>query len=73
MSDFSIPKYVRELQLPGLIVHDREDTIAPYAGSLEIHRNWPASRLVTTSGLGHSLPGASVVQTVMDYIRSYPA
>ncbi|PHN05331.1 alpha/beta fold hydrolase [Flavilitoribacter nigricans] len=71
MSDFSIPKFARELQLPGLIVHDRDDTIAPYAGSLEIHRNWSGSSLFSTSGLGHSLPGDGVVREVMQYLEQY--
>lgn len=69
MSAFSIRTYARELRLPGLIIHDTEDTIAPYGGSLEIHRNWEASRLYTTHGLGHSLPGNEVVQEVLNYLE----
>lgn len=69
MSDFSIPKFVKELQLPGLVVHDREDTIAPYQGSREIHQNWSGSKLLTTDGLGHSLIADQVVQNVVEYLE----
>lgn len=70
MSAFSIPTFARNLQLPGLIIHDRADTIAPYDGSLEIHRNWSGSILHTTEGLGHSLPGAAVVEAVVQYLEN---
>ncbi len=71
MSDFSIPKFVRGLKLPGLIFHDRDDSIAPLAGSEKIHRNWSGSKLVVTDGLGHSLVNEQVVQNVVAYLSSY--
>jgi pimeloyl-ACP methyl ester carboxylesterase len=70
MSAFSIPQFAKTLEVPGLIVHDRDDTIAPYTGSLEVHRNWSGSSLFTTEGLGHSLPGDEVVDRVLAYLRS---
>ena len=69
MSAFSIPRYAKELVVPGLIVHDRDDTIAPYTGSLEVHSNWSGSSLFTTEGLGHSLPGVGVVNRVVTYLN----
>lgn len=69
MSTFSIHKFVRDLRVPGLIVHDQADTIAPYSGGLAIHQNWPGSRLVSTYGLGHSLPGTEVVDAVVSYLQ----
>jgi len=36
-----------------LVVHDRNDREAPYAGALEVVRAWNGARLLTTDGLGH--------------------
>lgn len=68
MSAFSIQQFVKEVQVPGIIIHDKDDTIAPYAGGVAIHRNWMGSKLYTTDGLGHSLPGDQVVDTVVNYL-----
>jgi pimeloyl-ACP methyl ester carboxylesterase len=47
---------VAQLNLPGLIIHDRADTIVPYANAEAIHRNWATSTLVATEGLDHRGP-----------------
>lgn len=36
-----------------LVVHDRDDRLAPYGATAAHVRGWPAARLVTTEGLGH--------------------
>lgn len=70
MSAFSIPEFAREIQLPGLVIHDKMDSIAPYTGGVAIHRNWEASKFQGTEGLGHSLLGEQVVQMVVDYLET---
>ena len=40
-------------ETPMLVVHDEGDDEAPYSGGLAIAHAWPASRLFTTTGLGH--------------------
>lgn len=68
MSAFSMPEFVKDLQVPGLIIHDKQDSIAPFHGSLVIHQNWPGSTFYATEQLGHSLPGTEVVEVVIDYL-----
>lgn len=69
-SYFSISTFAQQLgDLPGLIIHDREDEVAPYTGAEAIHQNWPGSRLVTTTGLGHSLIGEEVAEMVVEFLR----
>ena len=60
-----------------LVVHDRGDRAAPYAGAETITWAWAGSRLVTTEGLGHRriLADPQVVTTVVDFAaaRRLPA
>jgi len=39
--------------LTGMIIHDRDDREIPISQSETLHRAWPQSTLVETSGLGH--------------------
>lgn len=41
------------LTLPGLIVHDRDDKIVPFAEAETLAHAWQAAELLATSGLGH--------------------
>ncbi|MFG6432501.1 alpha/beta hydrolase [Roseateles sp. LYH14W] len=41
------------LRHPGLIVHDTEDRIVPFAASQALHAAWPGSHLEPLTGLGH--------------------
>jgi hypothetical protein len=34
-----------------------------------IHNNWPLSKLVTTSGLGHNLKSKSVIVEVVNFVH----
>ncbi|MBK8654027.1 MAG: alpha/beta hydrolase [Haliscomenobacter sp.] len=71
MSDFSIRRFIQEVRVPGLLIHDRNDPIAPLEEGLSIHRNWKNSRLTVTQGLGHSLHGEEVVRTIIDYLENH--
>ncbi len=65
---FSAATFAAGLQLPGLIIHDREDREAPYAYAVQIHKAWKNSKLLTTEGLTHNLRSARVVEAVTDFI-----
>jgi hypothetical protein len=56
-----------------LIIHDEKDEEAPYRYAQQIHAAWAASRLITTSGLGHNLKSAQVVGKVKDFLSSKDA
>lgn len=45
---------VPSLALPGLIIHDLDDSEVPWEEGESYARHWPGARLLSTSGLGHS-------------------
>jgi pimeloyl-ACP methyl ester carboxylesterase len=67
-SFFSAVRFAKALTIPGLIIHDEKDEEAPYRYAQQIHAAWAASRLITTSGLGHNLKSTQVVGKVMDFL-----
>lgn len=51
---FSMTGWVENLDIPGLIIHDEQDTYVSVDDSKLIARTWPNSELLLTTGLGHS-------------------
>lgn len=68
-SDISFVNFVKKLRVPGLIVHDECDDLAPIDGAYRMHANWPGSSLITTRDCGHSLTGDLVPAMVLEYLR----
>jgi pimeloyl-ACP methyl ester carboxylesterase len=69
---FSVRVQVSSLkQIKGLVMHDRDDDVAPVNEGREIAANW-ASEYVETEGLGHKLQDKSVVQQVMQFLKTDP-
>lgn len=66
---FSAPKFAERVRAKGLIIHDEEDTEAPYQHVIPLHKAWKQSRLVTTRGYGHNLKSTSVVKEVVDFVN----
>jgi len=67
---FSARQFASVLDVPGLIIHDREDPEAPIHHAEAIHRVWKKSTLIATSGLGHNLRSPEVVKHVVDFLSS---
>ena len=67
---FAGHEIARDLDVPGLIVHDREDPQVALADSEALHEAWAGSRLVTTEGLGHGriLREAKVLDAVTSFL-----
>ena len=65
---FSAQRFAKGVMVPGLIIHDEKDEDAPYRYALQIHAAWKNSLLITTSGLGHNLKSAELVEKVMDFL-----
>jgi pimeloyl-ACP methyl ester carboxylesterase len=61
---------VAQLTVPGLIVHDQNDTIVPYSNAQAIHKQWSTSTLITTTGLDHRgvLQDREVLRQVVDFL-----
>ncbi len=53
-----------------LLVHDRDDDIAPHAHSAELAAQLPAARFVTTVDQGHSMltREATTIALIVDFI-----
>ena len=43
-----------DLRIPLLVIHDRADREAPFAGGESLARAWPGARFLATEGLGHT-------------------
>lgn len=65
---FSIANFVQNLRIPGLIIHDEKDDIAPVQGAYQLATNWVASELVITNGLGHSVQHEEVRKRILDWL-----
>lgn len=66
--DISPRRYAKNVDIPGLIIHDVDDDLAPIEGAEDIYRNWKNSSLIITDGLGHSVNGVEVVELITDYL-----
>ena len=67
---FSLKEFASGLKLSGLILHDTSDKEAPYAYALAAHKNWKDSEMVTTTGLGHNLKSAELIEKVKQWLNS---
>jgi pimeloyl-ACP methyl ester carboxylesterase len=69
---FSTPELARSIDVPALIVHDREDPQVDLADAEELAAAWPGARLVTTEGLGHGriLRDPRVIEETVTFLRA---
>ncbi len=65
---FSIADFVQNFRVPGLIIHDELDDIAPVQGAYALANNWANSELVITNGLGHSVQHEQVRKRILDWL-----
>ena len=68
-ADVNFKEFVKRIGVPGLIIHDEEDDVAPIEGARVMHDNWSDSRLATTQGYGHSLAGDQVPTLIISYLQ----
>jgi len=53
LDGISVLSAASDLKSPGLVIHDRQDPLIPYAGSARLVERWRSAQLVSTEGLGH--------------------
>lgn len=65
----------RDLRVPALVVHDRDDGEVPWQTSAALVRDWTSATLSRTEGLGHRgiLKDAAVAATVADFVARHAA
>lgn len=62
------------LNIPCLVVHDKDDNAVNIAAAESIHEQWKGSKIIITEGLGHRriLKDPKVIAEVCDFIKSIP-
>ncbi|MBT8306798.1 MAG: alpha/beta hydrolase [Maribacter sp.] len=68
--EFSTSEFKGHLPKKGLVIHDEEDTIAPFSASESVHAAWENSSFLKTKGLGHSMHQNKVNLHIMDFLKS---
>jgi len=68
--EFSTSKFKGHLSKKGLVIHDKEDTIAPFSASEQVHATWKNSKFFKTNGFDHSMHQDEVSHHIMDFIKS---
>ena len=68
--EFSTSQFKGHLSKKGLIIHDKEDTIAPFSASEQVHATWKNSKFFKTKGFDHSMHQDEVSHHIMDFIKS---
>lgn len=63
----SLSNVAKQFTVNGLIIHDRNDRMVPYAQAKELLASWAGSKLFTTEKLGHNrtLINKDVIETIM--------
>lgn len=66
----SADRNARTLNVPALIVHDRDDRDVPWTQGALIAEAWPGAQWLATQGLGHRriLRDAGTVQAIVDFL-----
>jgi pimeloyl-ACP methyl ester carboxylesterase len=66
---YNLKRFSTKINTPGLIIHDVEDSDAPYHHALSLSKNWNGSKLITTTGEGHKLISDDLIQKTSEFIR----
>ena len=65
---FSAANFSKSINTKGLIIHDKHDDIIPFSDALDFKSNYKNSKLITTTGYGHSLKFDAVNKHIIDFI-----
>ncbi len=67
--EFSAAHFVKNLTHKGLLIHDKNDDIAPYSEAEAISKNWNGVQFISTEDYGHSLFFDEVDTMVIDFLK----
>lgn len=72
MDDFSAYKAAKKVEIPVLVIHDKDDPEVPVKAGIHIHENLHNGSLFLTEGLGHRkiLGNQNVIKKILDFIKS---
>ncbi|KZS41245.1 alpha/beta hydrolase [Aquimarina aggregata] len=66
--EFTISEFAKKISQKGLLIHDKNDDIAPYAEAERIANNWSGINFITTENYGHSLFFNEVDTMILDFL-----
>jgi len=71
MDSFSAYVAAKEVSIPVLVLHDKDDEDVPVKAAYHINENLKESELVITEGLGHRkiLGDAKVIKKIIDFLK----
>ncbi len=67
--EFSVADFAKKLDQKGLLIHDKNDDIAPYSEAVSISKNWSNAHFITTEDFGHSLFFDEVDDMIMNFLK----
>lgn len=67
--EFSSARFVANNSKKGLLFHDRLDKITPYHASVDVHKHWKGSKLISTEGFGHSMHQDEVNDKIITFLE----
>ena len=72
MDDFSAYKAAKEIEIPVLVIHDKNDPEVPVKAGIHIHENLKNGTLFLTEGLGHRklLGNQAVIKKIIEFIQT---
>lgn len=68
-SYYSTATYAKTINAEGLIIHDEKDKIIPFNDAQLISSNFQNSKLISSSGFGHSLSNQTIHNYILEFIN----
>ena len=69
IEQFTIEEFAKKVKIPGLVIHDKQDTTTPFQEGQFIHQNWEGSSLLAVDGAGHSLQTRDIYKQILAEIQ----
>ncbi|MCO6146809.1 alpha/beta fold hydrolase [Flavobacterium sp. NRK1] len=66
--EFSGSIFASKIKIKGLIAHDVNDTVVSFKEGKKIAAAWPDAKFITTKGLGHSMHGDALYNTIYSFL-----
>lgn len=70
VENYTVHEQIKKIEIPVLIIHDKNDLDVPYTASETIHKNAKLSKLLLTEKLGHRkiLGDAKVIKQIKEFV-----
>ena len=66
--EFSGSIFASKIKIKGLIAHDVNDNVVSFKEGKKIANAWPDAKFITTKGLGHSMHGDALYNTIYSFL-----